>query len=76
MVAACMIVVFLVAFFLGKPEAMLVIFVINCFVPDELPFVDEVVEVALIFSSFMKKGKAKDTGREMNSMTNFDSTQK
>lgn len=48
-VALIMFLIFLVAYAKGSRAAMLLALIINVFVPDEIPFVDEVIELALIF---------------------------
>ena len=43
-----LIIVFLVAY-IGSPKwVQLVLFIANCFIPDPIPFVDEIVMVALL----------------------------
>lgn len=52
MIAVVMLGVFLIAFFFGSSVAAGAVTLINVFVPDELPVVDEVIQAALWASRF------------------------
>lgn len=48
MLAVIMFLIFFVAYAKGGRAAALLVLIINIFVPDEIPFVDELIELALI----------------------------
>lgn len=55
MVAAVMLAAFIVACIWGRKEAVAVVAIANIFVPDEIPCIDEIIELAVLFGYFRKE---------------------
>lgn len=53
MIAFIQFLVFVLAFFGGKKSAMLVITAANCIIPDEIPFLDEIMYVSMTIKAWI-----------------------
>ena len=55
MIALALFAVFLIAYFTSdKKYVSLAIFIIGLFIPDEIPYVDEVIQLALLIKAYKK----------------------
>lgn len=52
MITICMGIIFIVAYALGGQAAALVVCILNCFVPDDIPCVDEIIMLALTLAGW------------------------
>lgn len=50
----------IVTYCTGKTGAFIFVSIVNCFVPDELPFVDEIIEIILVIKQLKKSRDAKN----------------
>ena len=55
MVTTVTVIIFIVAFISGKTAAVCIATLLSCFVPDEVPFIDEVIEIALLIKVIYSK---------------------
>lgn len=62
-----MVVIFIIALVSGKTAAITMAALLSCLVPDEIPFVDEVIEIALLMRVIYAKSKGGSPNGVVNS---------
>ena len=53
----------IVTYCTGKTGAFIFVSIVNCFVPDELPFADEIIEIILVIKQLKKSRDAKNENK-------------
>jgi hypothetical protein len=66
LVTVVTVIIFIVAYTSGRTSAVVVATLLCCIVPDDIPFIDEIIEIALAVKMIYRKSKGNTSATSVN----------